>query len=709
MNHFGFILDSDGTRASPLRAESIRSPQPQPQQDLDQLIEQWGLSPAQIEADGGKKASESMSSVLQVIEDESRPLQVRLSLTAMLRKWYDLASLQIKDSTLRRVYFKLTEIIRFILVDPDGDNLIGGQRIAVQLAQLIVQHTEASRTFQEKIYKDIIHALQYVIDRNVRLVESADLTSAGQLRCQTISQLLRCIPHEVDDEAELKQVMALLMSLSAAATQAPVLRGTIASVINQLSLDDGTVTEHLEALLSLAKDGHAQAMAFISRTAIFRSEAVLLGHFDALMDSVDFQVITGTLMEIASRDASKLLVSLNKLVDKLSTVVCEHKIIILGVLLSIAVISAGPFIPMLLTITVHCLSSPAVYVPLCKLLVELSSSSPSAAMSCLSMVVKLIKQPALAQSIHSQLLEAMNIIKDHCAYANLFHPDTLAVLATASAANPSAYKNIVQWNAGKKALRGDKRAFLLSAAAGGSVATASVSAATAKRNIVSPSPQSQSLAVACSPDIDRLVQHTSTPSSSSKGQRTAAETFSEFLARRQGQSNAHDGLPTGLQVVNKTPVISVATATAVAIPKEWALKETHLSRASHHSPSTPSTSTGRPSPRTPSSSYLVAVTKPSLLSSLSFMRSSRQIVQPVDKEEERRRAAERDARAQLPKGFEVVQDHGVNMVRLSPERGRPTAEEKQSSEHQQQQQQGQQQEEIRMLREKLARLEAKEY
>ena len=62
-------------------------------------------------------------------------------------------------------------------------------------------------------------------------------------------------------------------------------------------------------------------------------------------------------------------------------------------------------------------------------------------------------------------MESIKIIKDSCKYSNLFHKDTLQLLESFSDHNVVAHKNIVTWNAGKSARKGNGKDFLVNAGA----------------------------------------------------------------------------------------------------------------------------------------------------------------------------------------------------------------------------------------------------
>jgi hypothetical protein len=60
-------------------------------------------------------------------------------------------------------------------------------------------------------------------------------------------------------------------------------------------------------------------------------------------------------------------------------------------------------------------------------------------------------------------LGALDVLKDHYPYCNIFHNETLTVLAGCKAGSEKIYRNLIKWNDGKLARRGDLTHFLVTA------------------------------------------------------------------------------------------------------------------------------------------------------------------------------------------------------------------------------------------------------
>jgi hypothetical protein len=194
MNYCGFVIDTgsdllQSTERGRLETEALS--------DIELLMQRYGLTPQQLEANDGHIVAENLHSILCSIENENLALEHRIILSAALLSWHRCATDEIKANALKRAYFKFTEVIKFILIDPDGANLtITGQRVALNLALLLQRQVQTSIAFQEHIYRDILRALQYVVDKDIVLAERESIEEPASLRCESLKALMRCLPFE---------------------------------------------------------------------------------------------------------------------------------------------------------------------------------------------------------------------------------------------------------------------------------------------------------------------------------------------------------------------------------------------------------------------------------------------------------------------------------------------------------------------------------
>ncbi len=324
----------------------------------------------------------------------------------------------------------------------------------------------------------------------------------------------------MDDADELKAVMALLMQVSGAADNAPKLRQFISEQINLLRVDDDSLlAPYASSLLRLCKAGHKEAFGALKRCKDFfnATSQSLEEHLDTLLDAVGFEGLQSVIDQILELDPVRLVKALPGLVRQLEHAIVEHKLLILGILLAVALVTAAPFVPLLGAAGSACLASPQLHIALFKLLSVVGSHSDDVARMCLQLLAKAAKSELTNEPhIQSALLDAVNIVKDRCQFCNLFQDDTLQALAKCAVANPTAFKNIIAWNKGKAARIGDRNKYLVQAGASAAGIKRVANGSTAptaggfllrfwgsaskdgktKKSLVCPSPQSQSVQMA---------------------------------------------------------------------------------------------------------------------------------------------------------------------------------------------------------------------
>lgn len=198
MNLFGFVLDTGPSVPVPTGDPVAISTATVPIRDEKEIfLERFGLLPAQIATNGGQQAADNFTFILTNVEDESMALENRTALSQGLLAWHRSAPDYQKEAALNRAYYKIIEISRFILVDPDGANLtITAQLIARDLASILLRQVQEDRTFQGRIYKDLLKALQYVVDRQIVLIETPGSDDAPSLRCEALRLFMKCLPTE---------------------------------------------------------------------------------------------------------------------------------------------------------------------------------------------------------------------------------------------------------------------------------------------------------------------------------------------------------------------------------------------------------------------------------------------------------------------------------------------------------------------------------
>ncbi|RYH32057.1 hypothetical protein EON65_01195 [archaeon] len=330
-------------------------------------------------------------------------------------------------------------------------------------------------------------------------------------------------------------MIALLMKVSNAASNAQNLQQFIAEQIGALRLDDDDIlTPYVGSLVSLVEKGHKEAFGALKKCKKFfdANSKELEENLDKLLDVVGFDELGDKIQEIMDIDVKKLFNSVPALCKQLGQTVVKHKMVILGVLLAIALVSAAVLVPFIAPIGMACLSNPEIFIALFKVLSVVGKYSDDAARAALQIFAQIARSNAeLEGHIQRALLDAVNIVKDKSQYCNIFKPETMQAFEKLSRANPEAYANIVAWNTGKKARIGDTKKYLMKAgetptkASGaaaaingvGLLALFSGSKEKKKKNLVSPSPQSQSMHVSTEVQQNLHINVPPTPSVSTPG------------------------------------------------------------------------------------------------------------------------------------------------------------------------------------------------
>lgn len=210
MNSFGFVLDlpsssaplngltQSGAPIGGLDAPVFEAKQlSDPSSDADAILERYGLTKKLIDKFNGQLVIDNLRSILSSIEDEGLALNVRIALSEGLLLWHRTISEDITQSALNTVYYKMIEMVRFILADPDGANLSStAQRAAYNLSLVLHRQVNSTPAFRQTVYADILRALQYVVDQNIVLSELCPEDDAPHIRCSSLRLLLQCLPVE---------------------------------------------------------------------------------------------------------------------------------------------------------------------------------------------------------------------------------------------------------------------------------------------------------------------------------------------------------------------------------------------------------------------------------------------------------------------------------------------------------------------------------
>jgi hypothetical protein len=162
---------------------------------------------------------------------------------------------------------------------------------------------------------------------------------------------------------------------------------------------------------------------------------------------VGFPEVSKVMEAMAEADPRKLAHCTPALVRELENCEAPHQILILGLLLSISLVTIDPIVAVLNAVTEMCAGRPHLFVPLFKLLTVVGLLDSDLALSCLTTVAKIARSGMVRDaSDQTALLDCVDILKDKSLYCNIFHVDTLRAFGQFAGSNPVALKNIGKSN-----------------------------------------------------------------------------------------------------------------------------------------------------------------------------------------------------------------------------------------------------------------------
>lgn len=280
----------------------------------------------------------------------------------------------------------------------------------------------------------------------------------------------------MSDKEQRNQAVTVVLRLIDTFSKAEDIRSAAAEKLRAITTaaggagcgTDAKWMEHASCVLSAIRDGHYGLKEVVLKNkAIFSARAHKLeDYLPDLLDCFALDELRALLQDVAECEPRKLVKSVSRFVKELQSAALQYQHFILGLLLSVAMaMGANPLLPVLDDINVVCSTAAGLFIPFFKLLTAVASSGgEDVALQCMVMVARIAKSGLVeAPLAQAAVLDSLNIIKDHCKYCNVFQAETLKVLEGCAAHNSAVYKNILTWNTGKAARRGDHKAFLLSA------------------------------------------------------------------------------------------------------------------------------------------------------------------------------------------------------------------------------------------------------
>ena len=305
----------------------------------------------------------------------------------------------------------------------------------------------------------------------------------------------------VSDASAAVVTECLLRVMARCLETAPLLCADISSTVSSLLAhrhqQHGRLKAHMPTLVGAIKNGHTQLLPLLKKNpTLFSSEIRGIElHVESLLASVGVLDLSELLVDIAEKDARKLIKSIPTLIIELEQSNEHQKKLVLGILLAISLCDPAAVAAHLVPIEAACYPPSAGVVPstdyvpdgsalriplspcrlpLLKLLAATGAKSHSedTVTHCLAAVARMIR--AIAGSLADEgvditkeeqgaCLEAVNVIKVRARYCNIFHKDTLRAFDKIADSNEATHRNLCRWNGGKTALKGDLNLFLLTA------------------------------------------------------------------------------------------------------------------------------------------------------------------------------------------------------------------------------------------------------
>mmetsp|Transcript_22187 Transcript_22187/g.37409 ORF Transcript_22187/g.37409 Transcript_22187/m.37409 type:complete len:866 (+) Transcript_22187:218-2815(+) len=453
-------------------------------QDNDTL-EQLGLSVGLIQANNGKAGADNLTVALGKLME---PLagHSKVAIAKAIQSWQGSVSKELRLATFKENQAKLFEALRWVLIQSDDEAIDysnGNQMPAYYLALTIAKEGQDDPDFAELMLSDLETTIKVVLDGNMGLAEKVEgvMSSSGSgpnaasVRADSIRNLVRAFPLKVDSVKILKASVHTLLRLLNSAGDAPLLRMEASQKMQAMSVEqehsqsriNSLWGDEVPGLLSAIKGGSTEMKRVLKmnkQVYSARSKKVE-DYLSDMVDSLGLDDLGDLLQDIADYDPNKLVKSIPTFVRELANTAMKHKFLIMGLFLAIAlVVGAGPLLPVLGSIAGTCGLSPQLFIPFFKLLTVIASSGEEQAVQSLFLVARIAKSGlCTAAENQSAVLDAVNIIKDKFKYSNVFQPETLKVLEEFAPSNAAAFKNIVTWNAGKAAKKGDNKDFLVNA------------------------------------------------------------------------------------------------------------------------------------------------------------------------------------------------------------------------------------------------------
>lgn len=547
-------------------------------------LERFGLTWSLMESTSGSLAADRMKDILDCIEDDYFPLNLRHPTASALLTWCTIAPESLRNQVFDKFFYKTLQIIRFDLIAPALPTLPTSSNVGLNnlfaasptashnrnrpshfLSLWVQKHANSNHEFRLRIAPEILSIIQSVVDKKVILSDAplnGETAEADEtVRAEIVRVLIRTLPHDaqslydaLSDEDDRRAIPLLVALDDLAGDRCNSVGDEAADLVKILAenKDGDALALQQDAMVTMLRRGRGQVLDIMKNYShFFESQShEFAASLGKLLPNVGFASAAKWLEDLAERDPGALVPHIGALIDRLHQEVAEDQAKIMRLVLSVGLVEPQGLLASVRQAAEQCLATMktqadssyfAVLVPLIKVLAAVGTWSEAAAMQCMSaaaLVARSLVSDAVqgaaegpgaglpptptaaappreatlspqslspskrvpqsdAQSLppaatedamtasqssfsgsarHNSLaldverkevelalLELFNLLKDKCSYCNLLSKPTLAAIASMRDVDAALVDNLLDWNSGKRARRGDRRMLLLHA------------------------------------------------------------------------------------------------------------------------------------------------------------------------------------------------------------------------------------------------------
>ena len=477
------------------------------------FIEEVDLSAPIMTRPDGQSANYKMTQVVQLLSDPSSSCRLQQSVCSDVMLWQANAPNEVVEETmLVHSDSILNYILRILREGSDAEYGSPDIQISAYSLTSCVQKqmkNSSSSSFISKMVPAILSIIGSLASSKIYLKEKLPNTADSNVssRTEVVRLLIKCIPTESNYfiSETISMYFSFMKLISATAT--PGLRGEILGSLVAIGRRDKSLfNPHVYDLVGAMRFGEADELLFILKDnyRVFNELApkVLEHNVHYLVTLFGFSSLSEALLSIAMTDsgASKLSSSVTSITKDMEGIQAAGALLpLIMLLLRFAIVKPESVSRHLsaciyaykCTIAQDAISNhselgqeeilgaertdfvssnsdldgpPATSVLLVNLLKLFAAASRAgieetyASLGHLTTILQCGTVRTFTEK--NALIGALDVAKNECPQGDIFSEDTLAALCSISHANRVSYANIMKWNKGKRAPKGDLRVYL---------------------------------------------------------------------------------------------------------------------------------------------------------------------------------------------------------------------------------------------------------